>query len=397
MARLLFVLDIGFDRGGPSVHLLQDVIRAGLNEGHEIEVILKNTGGPKELMPREFANNSRFKYFTINEGDEKEYGFIKRYFNEIRYSRKCSIIFLKRKPYDAVFLQSNVVGYFYIRRLKRLKCRILFNVQDIFPYNLKLSGQLPFSCLSFPFFRKLQHLAYNKADQIITISEDMKNTLIEDGVRSDKIKVIYNWSYSDEVITRETIAEDDRFDLKMDPSKVNAVYAGNIGRMQNVELIVRAAQSAKEDPSIHFYIIGNGSNHNQVLEMVKGLSNVTIMPMQEARFAESIYEQGDVNIIPLVRGGIKTALPSKTATIMRTEKPIIFCVDKESRLSDLLKEDTMAVIADCDSPKELIASIRRVSQINHLGKGHREVFLQYFSKNNAREYILELTRRVKDK
>ena len=83
MARLLFVLDIGFDRGGPSVHLLQDVIRAGLKNGHEIEVILKNTGGPEPEMPNEFIGCKGFSYTAIKEDDEKKHGFAGRYINEI--------------------------------------------------------------------------------------------------------------------------------------------------------------------------------------------------------------------------------------------------------------------------------------------------------------------------
>ena len=65
--RLLFVFDIGFDRMGPSVHLLQDVLRAALNKGHEVNVILKNTGGPNADMPNDLSFNPNFHYTIIKD------------------------------------------------------------------------------------------------------------------------------------------------------------------------------------------------------------------------------------------------------------------------------------------------------------------------------------------
>ena len=41
--KILFVLSIGFDKGGPSVHLLTDVIESALMRGHSCHVVLKKT------------------------------------------------------------------------------------------------------------------------------------------------------------------------------------------------------------------------------------------------------------------------------------------------------------------------------------------------------------------
>ncbi|MBQ5953958.1 MAG: glycosyltransferase family 4 protein [Lachnospiraceae bacterium] len=386
MARLLFVLDIGFDRGGPSVHLLQDVIRAGLKNGHEIEVILKNTGGPEPEMPNEFIGCKGFSYTAIKEDDEKKHGFAGRYINEIKYANKCAKVFTKRGKYDAVFLQSNTTTYFYMRLLRKLNCRIVYNVQDIFPYNLKLSGQLPLEKITFPVFRKLQHMGYEMADEIITISEDMKRTLTEDGVAESKIKVIYNWSYADTPIRLDDIAPENRFDLGSSPEVFNVVYAGNIGRMQNVEYIVKTALKMHDDPSVHFWIIGDGANKQNVEKMAKDAENVTILPMQPSKYAESIYAQADLNVIPLMPGGIKTALPSKTATVLRVDRPVVFCIDKESHLSELLENDKKALFVDVNDIDSLSRVIRSQQALAEKTEMKGEIS-SLFSKDNAKTYI----------
>ena len=386
MSRLLFVFDIGFDRGGPSVHLLQDVIREGLNHGNEIEVILKKTGGQDAEMPTEFSENAHFTYFTIDEKNSKK-SFIGRYFEEIKYARKCSKLFLKRGKYDAVFLQSNVAAYFYMRYLKKLGCRIVFNVQDIFPYNLKFSEQLPLEIITFPVFRKLQNMGYKMADSIITISDDMKQTLIEDGVDENRIEVIYNWSYSDSPITLEDISPANFYDLKMDHDKFNVVYAGNIGKMQNVELIAKTARELRDDTSVQFYVIGDGSNKKKLENISNGLKNIIFLPFQPSFFAESIYAQADLNVIPLMPGGIKTALPSKTATVLRVNKPVAFCVGRDNIFARLVEDDERVFFTETGNPQELVEVIKKLRSNTNTQKTYRIKNMSVFSTVNAKKYI----------
>ena len=391
MSRLLFVLDIGFDRGGPSVHLLQDVLRAGLKAGQDVDVILKDTGGGT-AMPEEFIRDPHFRHWTIKEDEEKNHGFVGRYLNEVRYAKKCSRIFLKNDKYDAVFLQSNTTAFFYMRLLKKLKCRIVFNVQDIFPYNLKLSGQLPAAKITFPIFRLLQHLAYQKADRLITISDDMKQTLAEDGINPDKIDVVYNWSYADAPITMEAIAPENRYSFPGNPDDFKVVYAGNIGKMQNVELIAETAQSMQDVKNVHFYIIGDGANRNHIVQMTEGLKNVTLLPMQSARYAESIYAQADLNVIPLAPGGIRTALPSKTATVLRVNRPVVFCIDRDSRFASMMERYKSITVADVLQKSSLENVIRKIKK-QPLEKRHESANVQpqLMSVRNADTYIEIIT------
>lgn len=390
MARLLFIFDIGFDREGPSVHLLQDILKVALEEGNYVDVILKDTNGPLPLMPAEFAIFDNFNYVAIKEEDEKGKGFIKRYINEVNYAKKCGKYFLNNKKYDAVFLQSNPVAFFYMRLIAKLKSKIVFNVQDIFPYNLLYSGQLPFAKILFPILRKLQNMAYQRSNTIITISDDMKQTLVEDGVEESKIKVVYNWSYDDSPITKESIDGNNYYDLHMDHNKCNVVYAGNIGRMQNVELIVQAAMELQNDRSIQFYIIGNGANTENIDSMIVGLNNVTRLPMQNSKYAESIYAQADINIIPLMPGGIKTALPSKTATVLRTNTSIIFCIDSDSRFAQICKPNRRVYIADARYPGDLVSVINAVREDKNKGQMYEYCNWKLFSCENAKKYIKEM-------
>lgn len=385
---ILFALSIGFDKGGPSVHLLTDVIESALKRGHSCHVVLKKTTDSAlsglEGLSEKYGD--LLSVSLVKDTANKKCGFVKRYLRDCAYaakSRKC----YKKNKYDVAFLQSSNVAWAYMGCFRRMKCPVVFNVQDIFPQNLYFSDQLPIAKITYPLFKALQGVAYNRASKIITISDDMKQTLVDQGIDPEKIGVVYNWSYADDPINFSDIPKECVFDLNTDKSKTNVVYAGNIGKMQNVELIAEAAKLSKDDPAVHYYIIGDGANKAKVMSIAEDLENVTILPMQASRYAESIYAQADINVIPLAKGGIKTALPSKTATVLRTDRPVVFCIDPGSEFEKLLKDSPKVKIADNSNPQSLLDAVRELRDLDTDACSDRGEIRNTFSKNNANKYV----------
>lgn len=392
--KILFLLSIGFDKIGPSVHLVKDIIESALIKGHKCHIVLKKTAetdinGLEDLTQK----YKELSFSLIEDIADKRRGFIGRYIHDCKYAFKCRRHY-KNQKFDVVFMQSNNVPWVHILGLRSLKCPVVYNVQDIFPYNLKFSNQLPFEKITFPVFRKFQNIAYKKAARIITISDDMKQTLVKDGIPSEKIEVVYNWSYGDEDIKLEQIADDCLFPLNKDEGKLNVVYAGNIGKMQNVETVAKCAALTESNPEIHYYIIGDGANKAHIEEMTVGLKNVTMLPMQQSKFAESIYAQADVNIIPLTRGGIFTALPSKTATCLRVGKPIVFCIDKNSEFYSLMENEENIYLCDCDDDVGLANILKNiftnVKKIYTASQNTRDLI----TVKNAQKYVVVLEKSV---
>ena len=174
-----------------------------------------------------------------------------------------------------------------------------------------------------------QRYAYRHADQIITISEDMKELLIEIGADSQKTDVVYNWSYTDNLYRYEDVYNE-KIEKYLSTGKFNVVYAGNIGAMQNVDVVVETAKLMQDEEDVHFHIFGDGMYKERLQHEAEGLSNISFWPMQPSELAPSIYAMADVNVIPLAPNIYRTALPSKTATCIACQKPIVMAIGKES-------------------------------------------------------------------
>jgi len=108
--------------------------------------------------------------------------FIARYFVELKYIWACKKYITP--SYDAVFIQSNNVAGFAVKAIrdKLPKAMVTFNIQDIFPYNAVFGRKLKAKSLVFKLLAAIQRYGYKHSDNLITISEDMKDTLVDDGV-----------------------------------------------------------------------------------------------------------------------------------------------------------------------------------------------------------------------
>ena len=382
--RILFWMSVSFDTHTTSEHLLTAILERLCEAGHAVHILQKDMGGPLPPVPPSLnaypVTTERVSFQAPEKGNLRA-----RYLLELRYLRECAK--RVRSGYDAVFVQSTPAAWYAmeIARKKFPNAAITFNPQDIFPYNALYTGKMREGVV-FNLLSAAQRRAYRQADHIITISEDMKELLTEDGVEPDKISVVYNWSYRDEPY-RENELDYAPVAGMFDRRRFNVVYAGNIGVVQNVGLLIEAARLMRDDENTRFHIIGNGVRRREVEEAAKryGLSNVSFRDMQPPEYAPLIYSSADVNVITLEKNLYRTALPSKTATCFACQKPAILALGRESAFARKMEREAGCLVIDSDKPEELVAAIRTAQ--NNPRQRTGEAFTRYFSKSkNSQAY-----------
>lgn len=386
--KILMVLSMSLEESGPSIHLLNDIITNGLKQGHQIITIERSSNNKNKEL--EFFYNSNYTRLIVEDSDSSKKNFIDRYISELIYAQKCKKYYKALSNIDVIFLQSCNNAYFQIRNItKYLKSPIVYNVQDIFPNNLLLLNVLSQNSLIYRLLFKLQIKAYSKSQKIITISDDMKKTLINDGINSYKIKVIYNWGDYD--IPIHIPIEENEFVKTMNINKkeFRIVYAGNIGKMQNVQIIIKAAKLLNRYKDIHFYIIGDGNQKKSLKDFTKihHLNNISFLPIQKSNIAIQIYSMANVNVIPLISGGIYTALPSKTANCLLCQNQIIACIDKKSNFAKRLLQSNNCFVVNSDDSDELANQILKCYKNQDMHNIDDNYLLELFSTKNAVKYI----------
>ncbi len=348
-----------FDPTSPFNHLFGDILASLTQNGHSVTRLL--------AVENEIQDEQLFGLATENIPVKRKVAahgnIITRYINDsltnFRMARK-----IKSTGADILFEDASYSSHFAVRAAKRAGMQVVTMLQDVWPDNAVQSGLLREGSLLYRFFEFFQQYVYKHSDRLICISDDMKAFLVSKGVPAEKISVIYNWGYSDDTVSInwEENAFVKKYDLSRD--KFYAVYAGNIGRMQNLELVVEAAELLQKQENIRFLIIGTGAREENIRQMVaeKGLSNVEFLPFQPSQLATSVYSAAGVNLIPLVKGGTKTALPSKTGVVLSCGRPAIFTFGEGTTFGAMLEESGAGMSVDPEDPKKLASAIEKIAE-----------------------------------
>lgn len=354
--KIVIATPILYNPSSPFNHLFKDIIGGFLEDGNQIVRLVAVENEQETDFKFGYTGvNIEYKLFRRKNSDHGN--IISRYLRDTLTNLREALSILRLKDVDVLFEDVSYSSFWPVWAAKLKRIKVVAMLQDVWPDNAVQSHLIGQNSLLYKFFEAWQRFVYDKADRIICISDDMKAFISDKGVDADKIEVIYNWGYSDETV--DIPWEENAFVKKYDLKKelFYAIYAGNIGKMQNVEIVVDAARELLDREDIHFLIVGDGARKDAIAEMSTGLKNVTMLPMQPSEIATHIYSAAGVNLIPLVAGGTKTALPSKTGVVLSCGKPVIVCVDVDSFFADMIKDKAHGAAAAPDAPVELAKEI----------------------------------------
>lgn len=281
--------------------------------------------------------------------------------------------------------------------------KVIYNLQDIFPDSLVTSGICGENSFLMKIGHAMENFTYRNADHIITITDDMKANIMKKGVPEDKISVVRNWIDTDKVkhISREDNLLFDELKLPRDGFYV--VYAGNLGKVQGVDVILKTASLMKNNRDIKFVIFGNGSEEENLKKIVndKHLNNVLMLPLQPIERASEVYSMADVSIISCTPGTGGSGMPSKTWTIMAAGVPIIASFDMPSEMERTIEEAECGFCTRAGDENELTEKIIRVfgdSRLKKcLGQNARRYAEKNVSKAEAVEKYIKSIERLVDK
>lgn len=377
-----------------SYHLLTKLAQEIIEAGHEVWLVQaqRSTGS----VPDEIARLERLHVINVQQLGTEKSNFITRYIKEYQYFKASGKIVKKLKDIDVIFLQSNNIALVPVNVALKMKTPILYNVQDIFPLDAMVVGKLSKHHPAFLLARKLQSQAYRRATKVVTISEDLKKTIQNEG-RED-VDVIYNWSYQNDAyniqeaknhfLISNNIKREDGF---------RVIYAGNVGQMMEGEMIVQTAKILEKNNDIRFYVIGEGSGLKKLKLRVEEekLDNVFFYPRQPMEFAQDNYCAADVNINPIPKGVIYTCMPSKTATCLLSEKPTVVSMDLDSDMAKKLSTvDQWMVVAPGDARAMAEAVMKVYKQGQRKSKNAADFLRELGPVENAKKYVEQLEKMI---
>lgn len=253
---------------------------------------------------------------------------------------------------------------------------IVHHIADMWPETVLeaggLSGSLAKSIVGYTIGAYCKFL-YRQAAHVSVLSPGFKRLLIERGVPAEKVHVIYNWADEQNfgLLPRdETMAST----LGL-AGRFNVVYAGNVGPLQGVETIVRAAALVQHQPAIQIVIVGTGPCLADVRALADGMgvANVRFVERQPYTSMGKLNALSDAMLVHLQdKSFLHATIPSKTQVAMACGRPIIMGVRGDA--ADLVADAAAGISCDPENPRsmaEAILSFYRMSSSERAAMGHR--------------------------
>lgn len=261
----------------------------------------------------------------------------------------------------------------------------LFHVQDLQPDAALGLGMVKPGALASGLLR-LEALAYRKAAKVSGISRGMLSAFERKGVPREKILLFPNGvslPAADQLPPRGRF----RARARVPANSFVALYSGNIGVKQGLEVLIDAARLLR-DHRIHLVICGDGVHRANLAARVTGyqLRNVTMLPLQPEKHYREMLVDADLSIITQQRGAGAHFFPSKLLSNLAHARPILAVADSGSELGAALDKGGFGVRVDPDAPAAVATALERLAgsplYLGQLGKAGRR-YVEQFEMNHV--------------
>lgn len=229
-------------------------------------------------------------------------------------------------------------------------------LQDIYPDVAVALGKIRKGIVS-RFLGWLFVRVYRKAQRVVVLSRDMQDLLLKKGLPSGQVEIIPNWI--DTGLVRP-IKQENPFRARHDcVNQFVAMYSGNLGMTQNLNLILDAAEQVKNDDRFRFFIIGGGARKPELEKAVieRGLSNVSVLNYQPKNQLGESLSAADVHIVFLDPKIRQCLMPSKIYGILAAGTPVVAFTEPESELAGMIRQHKLGTVLDQGCSGQLTRTI----------------------------------------
>ncbi|MDD5059017.1 MAG: glycosyltransferase WbuB [Sideroxydans sp.] len=203
-----------------------------------------------------------------------------------------------------------------------------------------------------------EHLLMNRFDRISTISPKMMEKLASKNVKRSKSFLFQNWVNKREIFPLKTESLF-RTELGISKNKVVALYSGNMGEKQGLEVVVDAARQLAGDDCVQFVLCGEGAAKIKLQKQAEGLSNILWLSLQPANRLNDLLNMADVHLLPQRADVADLLMPSKLLGMLASGRPVLATTFADTQVGQVVV--TCGEIAPSGDSKALADTLKRMA------------------------------------
>ncbi|MDM0018624.1 glycosyltransferase WbuB [Variovorax saccharolyticus] len=182
-------------------------------------------------------------------------------------------------------------------------------------------------------------------DRISTISLRMMERARSKGTDDARLVSLPNWADVKAVQPLRT-ASPYRAELGIRPDAVVALYSGNMGAKQGLELLAEMAHLLQGQPDLEFVFCGNGAGRADLMQRCEKLANVRFLDLQPVERLGDLLGLADIHLLPQRADAADLVMPSKLTGMLSSGRPVVAGARPETELGKVASQCGIAVAPD---------------------------------------------------
>ena len=273
-------------------------------------------------------------------------------------------------------IMSAIPGLKYAKKHKK---RIIMYEMDLWPESL-LAGGIKKGSIIYKHYKKVSSKIYSQCDKILVSTKEHINY----------IKTLYKCESLDiECLPQyaESLFENNNFESK-DNNVIDLVFAGNVGKAQSVETIIKAAALLNNDSRYKFHIIGDGSELNNVKHLAKELNtqNVVFYGQKPLNEMLDFYRIADAMLVTLEnKPYANMTIPGKVQSYMAAGKAIVGAIS--GACANYILDNQIGLVCQSENDIELYNAIKKLDglDLKKMGQNAKRIY----SSTSSRQIFLD--------
>lgn len=394
--RILIIVDCYYPTTKSSAKLVHDLGVEFRRTGHDVIVL-----APSESIANKFevTTENDLRIARVRTGKIKGAGLGMRAWREVRLSQSLwngAQDFLRANPCDlVVFYSPSIFFGALVAHLKKLwRCRSYLVLRDIFP-RWAVDAGIMSEGMVYRYFRHKELQQYAAADVIgVQTPANLKYFSEELPDKIYRLEVLFNWAALEEPGLQKT---EYRRQLGLQ-NKIVFFFGGNIGVAQDMDNVVRLAESMREREDAFFLLVGDGSEVPRLNSLIaaKGFTNIRILPAVGQQEYLAMLAEFDIGLISLDRRLSTQNVPGKLMGYMQFSKPVLASLNPGNDLEQMLKDAGSGFsLTNCDDAGLHSAALKLLDDPElrrQMGENSRRLLEKTFSSAAAAAQIINSLR-----
>ena len=271
----------------------------------------------------------------------------------------------------------------------------VFHVQDLQPDAAVGLGMLKPGLFTRALYW-LEAFAYKHATRVSGISEEILDAFRHKAVPESKLILFPNTV----MLPAETdIPQRGIFRTKhnFSPNEFLAIYAGNLGVKQGLEILIAAAELLRAEPNIRIIMAGDGAARESLEAKLRdhNLNNISMLPLQFGSDYKELLVDADVSLITQQSGSGNAFFPSKLLVTLAHSSPVVTVADEDSALARVVAEGQFGENIAPGRPDQLAKAFQELAEnpqlLRRWGENGRTYVQRFEQKYVLGEFVEKLS------